>query len=92
VFSADEDLLARAALHLGSSHGRVLGVNAAIGKAQTGHGNAMPQCLHGGPGRAGNGEELGGLRALGLYHRRCVIQGPAALGTRLGTAATRWNA
>jgi len=91
IFSADEDFLARAALRLGVSHGRVLGVNAAIGKIHTGHGNAMPQCLHGGPGRAGNGEELGGLRALALYHRRCVIQGTAAVSTRLGAAAARWN-
>jgi hypothetical protein len=34
--------------------------------------------LHGGPGRAGGGEELAGLRALLLYHRRFVLQGPAA--------------
>jgi 3,4-dehydroadipyl-CoA semialdehyde dehydrogenase len=34
----------------------------------------MPQSLHGGPGRAGGGEELGGLRALGFYHRRCAVQ------------------
>jgi 3,4-dehydroadipyl-CoA semialdehyde dehydrogenase len=40
----------------------------------TGHGNVMPQSLHGGPGRAGGGEELGGLRALNFYHRRAAIQ------------------
>jgi len=34
--------------------------------------------LHGGPGRAGGGEELGGIRALNFYHRRAAIQGPAA--------------
>jgi 3,4-dehydroadipyl-CoA semialdehyde dehydrogenase len=39
----------------------------------------LPQCLHGGPGRAGAGEELAGLRALLLYHRRYVVQGPPAL-------------
>ena len=34
----------------------------------------MPQSLHGGPGRAGGGEELGGLRALDFYHRRSAVQ------------------
>jgi 3,4-dehydroadipyl-CoA semialdehyde dehydrogenase len=38
----------------------------------------MPMSLHGGPGRAGGGEELGGLRALGFYHRRSAIQASAA--------------
>ena len=75
VFSADTQFLARAAVELGESHGRVLAVNAAIGSSHTGHGNVMPQCLHGGPGRAGGGEELGGLRALAFYHRRSAIQG-----------------
>lgn len=91
VFSADEAFLARAALRLAPSHGRVLDVNAGVGKLQTGHGNAMPQCLHGGPGRAGNGEELGGLRALALYHRRSAIQGPAAVTAAVLAAASPWS-
>ncbi|MCC4119017.1 3,4-dehydroadipyl-CoA semialdehyde dehydrogenase, partial [Aromatoleum toluclasticum] len=61
-------------------HGRVMVVDAAVGANHTGHGNVMPGCLHGGPRRAGGGEELGGLRALAMYHRRCVVQGgPAVL-------------
>jgi len=43
----------------------------------------LPSCLHGGPGRAGGGEELAGLRALLLYHRRFVVQGPADCITEL---------
>jgi 3,4-dehydroadipyl-CoA semialdehyde dehydrogenase len=39
----------------------------------------MPQSLHGGPGRAGGGEELGGLRALRFYHRRSALQAPGAV-------------
>jgi 3,4-dehydroadipyl-CoA semialdehyde dehydrogenase len=39
----------------------------------------MPQCVHGGPGRAGNGEELGGLRGLSFYMQRSAIQGSPAL-------------
>ena len=49
----------------------------------TGHGNVMPQSLHGGPGRAGGGEELGGLRALNFYHRRAAIQASTAVLTQL---------
>jgi 3,4-dehydroadipyl-CoA semialdehyde dehydrogenase len=80
VFSADDDFATRAALELADSHGRVLCVDASVAKTQTGHGNAMPQCLHGGPGRAGGGEELGGLRAQAFYHQRCAVQGgPARL-------------
>jgi 3,4-dehydroadipyl-CoA semialdehyde dehydrogenase len=75
VFSADGKFLADAASELADSHGRILAVNAAVGATHTGHGNVMPMCLHGGPGRAGGGEELGGLRALAFYHRRAAIQG-----------------
>jgi 3,4-dehydroadipyl-CoA semialdehyde dehydrogenase len=74
VFSGDPRFLAEAATELATSHGRILAVNAAVGASHTGHGNVMPMCLHGGPGRAGNGEELGGLRALAFYHRRSAIQ------------------
>lgn len=77
VFSADENVIETAALELADSHGRVLTVDATVGKSQTGHGNVMPMCLHGGPGRAGGGEELGGLRALTFYHQLSAIQGPA---------------
>jgi 3,4-dehydroadipyl-CoA semialdehyde dehydrogenase len=53
-------------------------VHGAVGQIHTGHGNVMPLCVHGGPGRAGGGEELGGLRALDFYHRRCAaVQGSA---------------
>ena len=46
----------------------------------------MPQSLHGGPGRAGGGEELGGLRALAFYHQRAAIQAETAVLDRLGCA------
>jgi oxepin-CoA hydrolase/3-oxo-5,6-dehydrosuberyl-CoA semialdehyde dehydrogenase len=49
----------------------------------TGHGVAMPQLVHGGPGRAGGGAELGGLRALEHYLQRTAIQGPPGLLSRL---------
>ena len=75
VYSDDSAFLARSALSLADSHGRVHLVSPEAAKTHTGHGNVMPQSLHGGPGRAGGGEELGGLRALALYHRRAAIQG-----------------
>lgn len=75
VYSDDTAFLARSALELADSHGRVHLVSPEAARTHTGHGNVMPQALHGGPGRAGGGEELGGLRALALYHRRAAIQG-----------------
>jgi 3,4-dehydroadipyl-CoA semialdehyde dehydrogenase len=78
VYSADNALLACAATELATSHGRVHLVSPDVAKTQTGHGNVMPASIHGGPGRAGGGEELGGVRALGFYHRKSAVQGPAA--------------
>ncbi len=77
VFSNDASFTREAILGIGDLHGRVLAVNSAVGTQHTGHGNVVPSCLHGGPGRAGGGEELAGLRALLLYHRRFVVQGPS---------------
>jgi len=77
VFSNDANFTRKTILGIGDLHGRVLAVNSAVGGQHTGHGNVVPSCLHGGPGRAGGGEELAGLRALLLYHRRFVVQGPA---------------
>ncbi len=89
VVSADNALLACLAHELATSHGRVHLVSPDVGKTQTGHGNVMPASIHGGPGRAGGGEELGGLRALAFYHRKSAIQGPAAALEQMkqGTAA-----
>lgn len=76
VFSNDSAFLQEVVLGIGDLHGRILAVDSAVGAQHTGHGNVVPSCLHGGPGRAGGGEELAGLRALLLYHRRFVVQGP----------------
>ena len=79
VYSADPDFLGTLVPAIADLHGRIMVIDASVGKQHTGHGNVMPGCLHGGPGRAGGGEEQGGLRALALYHHRHVIQGPPAL-------------
>ncbi len=77
VFSDDASFTRETIFGIADLHGRVMAVNSAVGVQHTGHGNVVPSCLHGGPGRAGGGEELAGLRALLLYHRRFVVQGPA---------------
>jgi 3,4-dehydroadipyl-CoA semialdehyde dehydrogenase len=74
LYGSDDGALAAAALELAASHGRVHVISPAVAALHTGHGNVMPQSLHGGPGRAGGGEELGGQRALGFYHRRAAVQ------------------
>jgi 3,4-dehydroadipyl-CoA semialdehyde dehydrogenase len=75
VYSDDRNFLTRAVKELGGTHGRLLIVERSIANAHSGHGIVMPQCLHGGPGRAGNGKELGGLNGLGFYHQSVAIQG-----------------
>jgi 3,4-dehydroadipyl-CoA semialdehyde dehydrogenase len=67
--------LAQIASDLAAFHGRLHIISSDVGVVHTGHGNVMPQSIHGGPGRAGGGEELGGLRGLSFYHRRTAIQG-----------------
>lgn len=74
LYGEDAQWLAQAAVALADTHGRVHTITPEVAKSHTGHGNVMPMSVHGGPGRAGGGEELGGLRALDAYHRRTAIQ------------------
>ncbi len=85
VFSSDPGFLAEAAKELGTTHGRLLLVDPSIGDSHTGHGIVLPSLMHGGPGRAGGGEELGGLNGLWFYHQRVAVQGSA--GTLSGLVA-----
>jgi 3,4-dehydroadipyl-CoA semialdehyde dehydrogenase len=84
LYGADAVALAAAALELADSHGRVHVVTPSAAASHTGHGNVMPQSLHGGPGRAGGGEELGGARALNFYHRRAAVQAAPEVLAALG--------
>ena len=88
VYSADTQWMADTAAALAASHGRVHLVSPDVGKTHTGHGNVMPGSIHGGPGRAGGGEELGGLRALAFYHRKSAIQAPASVLDLIGKHST----
>src|ERR1700733_3090120 len=84
IFSNHADFVREVEIGTGALHGRLLVVDSSVGSQHTGHGNVMPSCLHGGPGRAGGGEELAALRAVLFYHRRFVVQGPPS---RLGDLA-----
>ena len=89
VYSEDPAFTAQASIELASSHGRVHAISPDVAALHSGHGNVMPMSLHGGPGRAGGGEELGGLRALHFYHRRSAVQGSSlALDLLAAQAAT----
>jgi oxepin-CoA hydrolase/3-oxo-5,6-dehydrosuberyl-CoA semialdehyde dehydrogenase len=59
----------------GTYHGRILVLNRDCGKENTGHGSPLPLLVHGGPGRAGGGEEMGGIRGVKHYMQRLAIQG-----------------
>ena len=65
------DFVVEAATH----HGRILVINRESAKQSTGHGSPLPYLVHGGPGRAGGGEEMGGMRGVKHYLQRCAIQG-----------------
>ncbi len=86
VFTPDAAEAGRLALGLGAHHGRVLLVDERCGKTQTGHGSPMPHLVHGGPGRAGGGEELGGIRSVHHHLQRVAVQGsPDTLSALTGT-------
>jgi oxepin-CoA hydrolase / 3-oxo-5,6-dehydrosuberyl-CoA semialdehyde dehydrogenase len=75
VFTADDEFAARLAVGLAPFHGRLLVVNRHCAKDSTGHGSPLPHLVHGGPGRAGGGEEMGGIRGVLHYMQRTAIQG-----------------
>ncbi len=87
LFSNDPAVQDAVILGLAPWHGRVLVVDEEVGKNHTGHAIVMPQCTHGGPGRAGGGEELGGLRGLRFHMQRTAVQGGPALLERLQSSA-----
>ncbi len=87
VFSSDAAFLAEAGVALGTTHGRLLLVDPTVGDSHTGHGIVLPSCMHGGPGRAGGGEELGGLHGLWFYHQRVAMQASGATLSKIAEQA-----
>ncbi len=75
VYSDDRAFVAEALFAIAPFHGRVMLASEKIADQAPGPGTVLPQMLHGGPGRAGGGEELGGLRGLALYSQRVAVQG-----------------
>ncbi len=83
VYGDDRRFLAETITALAGWNGRVVVTDAKIADAAFPPGMVMPQMLHGGPGRAGGGCELGGRRGMGLYQQRCAVQGNGPLLAKL---------
>lgn len=75
IVTADGNLAKEYVLGAANMHGRILVLNSECAKESTGHGSPMPMLVHGGPGRAGGGEEMGGKRGVFHYLQRTAIQG-----------------
>ncbi|MDO8998710.1 MAG: phenylacetic acid degradation bifunctional protein PaaZ [Bacteroidota bacterium] len=75
IITADNKIARMYTLGAACMHGRILVLNADCAKESTGHGSPMPMLIHGGPGRAGGGEEMGGKRGVLHYMQRTAIQG-----------------
>ncbi len=75
IVTADDNIARDFVLGSALMHGRILVLNAECAKESTGHGSPLPMLIHGGPGRAGGGEEMGGKRGVLHYLQRTAIQG-----------------
>ena len=75
IVTFDDQIAREYVINAATHHGRILVLNRNSAKESTGHGSPMPLLVHGGPGRAGGGEEMGGLRGIKHYMQRCAIQG-----------------
>ena len=89
IVSADPQVVRELVLGVAPWHGRLLVLDQDSAPESTGHGSPLPQLVHGGPGRAGGGEELGGIRSVLHFMQRTALQGsPAALSAITGTWVT----
>ncbi len=75
IVTADDTIARKYVLGAATHHGRLLVLNAECAKESTGHGSPLPLLVHGGPGRAGGGEEMGGIRGVKHYMQRVALQG-----------------
>ena len=75
IVTADKKIAKQYVLGAGTYHGRILILNEQCAKESTGHGSPLPLLVHGGPGRAGGGEEMGGIRGVKHYMQRVAVQG-----------------
>ena len=75
IVTADNKIAKQYVLGAATYHGRILVLNNECAKESTGHGSPLPLLVHGGPGRAGGGEEMGGVRGVKHYMQRVAVQG-----------------
>lgn len=75
VVTNDDNIAKEFVIGAASHNGRILVLNRDAASESTGHGSPMPLLVHGGPGRAGGGEEMGGVRGVKHFMQRCAIQG-----------------
>ena len=75
LFTSDDRVARDVVMGTAAYHGRLLLVNRDSAKESTGHGSPLPHLVHGGPGRAGGGEEMGGVRGVLHYMQRTALQG-----------------
>lgn len=75
VFTASDEVARTMVLGTAAWHGRIMCINRRSAKESTGHGSPLPHLIHGGPGRAGGGEEMGGIRSVLHYMQRTAVQG-----------------
>lgn len=83
LVTADDSIARDVVLGVAAYHGRLMLLNRFSSKASTGHGSPLPQLVHGGPGRAGGGEEMGGVRGALHYMQRSAIQASPETLTRV---------
>lgn len=83
ITTNDTNIARNFVLNAATHHGRILVLNRASAKESTGHGSPMPMLVHGGPGRAGGGEEMGGKRGVMHYLQRTAIQGSPTMLTAI---------
>lgn len=83
IVTASTEIAKQYVLGAATHHGRILVLNEACAKESTGHGSPLPLLVHGGPGRAGGGEEMGGLRGIKHYLQRTAIQGSPTMITAI---------
>jgi oxepin-CoA hydrolase / 3-oxo-5,6-dehydrosuberyl-CoA semialdehyde dehydrogenase len=83
IATADDRIATEFTLGAASHHGRIVILNRECAKESTGHGSPLPLLVHGGPGRAGGGEEMGGARGVKHYMQRTAIQGSPTMLTAI---------
>ena len=86
-FNHDPDITRRFILGAGAFHGRIVVIDRDSARESTGHGSPLPMLIHGGPGRAGGGEEMGGVRGIKHYMQRSALQGSPR---QLSAVVGRW--